>query len=79
MKCLQCGKEFEAVRSTAKFDSAKCRVEYSRVSVTVSVTEDVSVTSELDDNWGGRRRVFTPAWQRSGISSKKAALDALVV
>jgi len=27
-KCLYCGKEFEAVRSSAKYDSDTCRVKY---------------------------------------------------
>jgi len=30
MKCEQCGNEFEAQRSTARFCSAKCRVAYNR-------------------------------------------------
>lgn len=39
MKCLFCGKEFEAKRRSARFDSVTCRVAYSRVSVTDSVTQ----------------------------------------
>ena len=34
MKCKQCGKEFQAERSTAEYCSAACRVMYNRVSVT---------------------------------------------
>ena len=53
MKCLNCSKEFEAKRATAKYCSAKCRVEHGRLSVTdgLSVTP-VSVTklSVTDDN-----------------------------
>lgn len=30
VKCLKCDKEFEAQRSSAKFCSAKCRVEFNR-------------------------------------------------
>lgn len=30
LKCLECSKEFEAQRSSAKFCSTKCRVDYSR-------------------------------------------------
>ena len=33
LKCLECSKEFEAQRSSAKFCSTKCRVDYSRRSV----------------------------------------------
>jgi hypothetical protein len=46
-KCLECGNEFEAVRATAKYCSASCRVKANRVSVTdtsLSVTENLSVT-----------------------------------
>ena len=50
MKCLNCGKEFEPKRETAKYCSPNCRVTASRVSVTnnpkISVTEPkkISVT-----------------------------------
>lgn len=30
LKCLECSKEFEAQRSSAKFCSTKCRVDYNR-------------------------------------------------
>lgn len=33
LKCLECSKEFEAQRSSAKFCSTKCRVDYNRKSV----------------------------------------------
>jgi len=33
LKCLECSKEFEAQRSSAKFCSTKCRVDYNRRSV----------------------------------------------
>lgn len=32
LKCLECSKEFEAQRSSAKFCSTKCRVDYNRKS-----------------------------------------------
>ena len=53
MKCLKCGKEFEAERASKKFCSDTCRVTYSRkgLSVTeivpVSVTKPLSVTKEI--------------------------------
>jgi len=43
MKCLNCGKEFESKRSTAKYCSAACRVAASRLSVTKLSVTDVSV------------------------------------
>ena len=46
MKCIECGKEFEATRATAKYCSASCRVKHGRFSVTpdgLSVTENLSV------------------------------------
>ena len=46
--CEICGKEFEAVRDTARFCSGGCRVKAGRVSVTplevLSVTKGLSVT-----------------------------------
>jgi len=47
MKCLNCGKEFESKRSTAKYCSAACRVAVSRLSATneVSVTDSVTPVS----------------------------------
>ena len=53
MKCINCLKEFNSKRKTAKYCSDKCRIAYNRngVSVTDSVTEtplsvtEVSVTS----------------------------------
>lgn len=48
MKCLNCQKEFENKRKSAKFCSPRCRVYFNRKdSVTVSVAkEEVSVTKE---------------------------------
>lgn len=43
LKCLECSKEFEAQRSSAKFCSPKCRVDYNRK----SVDEGVSITKEF--------------------------------
>lgn len=37
LKCLECSKEFEAQRSSAKFCSTKCRVDYNRRSGEVGV------------------------------------------
>ncbi len=58
MKCEVCGKDFEAIRSTARYCSELCRQRGHRVSVTgvslsvttegLSVTEnDLSVTDEV--------------------------------
>ncbi len=54
MECRQCGKEFTAKRSTARYCSAKCRVLANRLSVTtggrsvtlteLSVTKSVTLT-----------------------------------
>lgn len=57
MKCLQCNQEYQAVRATSRYCSAKCRKYASRaVSVTindsvtpVSVTKPVSVTVSVTD------------------------------
>ena len=48
MKCLYCQKEFEAKRSTARFDTDVCRVAYSRVGVSVTKDVPVSVTKTED-------------------------------
>ena len=45
--CTNCGNEFEAKRETARYCSDKCRVAHSRVSVTDSVTKEVSVTPDV--------------------------------
>ena len=42
MKCIECGKDFDAVRSTAKFCSGGCRLAFHRGGL--SVTNEVSVT-----------------------------------
>ena len=42
--CLNCNNEFNAKRDTAKYCSGKCRIAHSRLSVTVSVTNGLSVT-----------------------------------
>jgi len=46
MKCLNCNKEFESVRSTAKYCSDKCRVTASR---NVSVTTDNGLSVSIND------------------------------
>uniref|UniRef100_A0A6H1ZYI0 Uncharacterized protein n=1 Tax=viral metagenome TaxID=1070528 RepID=A0A6H1ZYI0_9ZZZZ len=54
MICIQCKTEYEAIRATSKFCSAKCRVYYNRgvsvtdksLSVTDSVTKPVTVKEE---------------------------------
>ena len=40
MKCIQCGKEFEADRSTAKYCSVSCKLKYLRKSDTVRNVDD---------------------------------------
>ena len=51
MRCKQCNKVFEAKRATAKYCSAKCRVNANRgLSVTDSVTPELSVTDEQPIN-----------------------------
>ena len=45
--CTNCGNEFEAKRETARYCSDKCRIAHSRVSVTDSVTKEVSVTRDV--------------------------------
>jgi hypothetical protein len=59
MKCVVCGVEFNAVRTTAKYCTELCRQRGHRVSVTkdgVSVTEnlpdDLSVTDEVGKSAG---------------------------
>jgi len=48
MKCIQCNKEFESSRITARYCSSACRVKFGRVSVTNDIiTRDVSVTNPL--------------------------------
>lgn len=44
--CKNCGKNFEAKRKTAEYCSAKCRVEYSRVSVTTTSGPSVTLKCE---------------------------------
>ena len=47
MICIQCNKEFEAKRTTAKYCSVNCRIKASRVSVSDSVSESlVSVSND---------------------------------
>lgn len=72
MQCIQCSKEFNSERSTAKFCSDTCRsVAFRKVSVAENLSvAPVSVTEP----------VFTPNWQRLSrqypdkIKSKKDAL-----
>lgn len=45
--CNNCNNEFDAKRVTAEYCSDKCRVQASRVSVTESVKNRVSVTKEV--------------------------------
>ena len=45
--CTNCGNEFETNRKDKLFCSDKCRVAHSRVSVTDSVTNEVSVTPDV--------------------------------
>ena len=68
--CLQCGKEYEAKRSSSKFCSPKCRVYSHRVSVTpeevsvtntpLSVTEEVSVTTKQPEQKEKKIPLFCP-------------------
>lgn len=79
MKCLNCGKEFKG-RADAKFDSAKCRVAYSRVTDNNSVTDNPKVvTDNVTDNVTDKLpedKSFTPNWKRSGYASKREGLLA---
>ena len=62
MKCIQCNQEFKSKRKTAKFCSAKCRMAFSRVSVTkgeVSVTDSVLKDSVTRDSTS-TDRVLSP-------------------
>ncbi len=45
MKCIQCGIEFEAKRSTARYCSGACRLKHKRGEVSVS-SDEVSVTKD---------------------------------
>ena len=49
MQCLQCNKEFQAIRATAKFCSIKCKLAYHRSVSNLSVSPKVSV-SKLDND-----------------------------
>jgi hypothetical protein len=72
MKCLNCNKEFDSLRKSAKFCSDKCRVTYSRkVSVTPSVTNVVTTsgTKTLLPN-----QDWLPNWKRNGYRNAKDAL-----
>ena len=64
-KCDQCGKEFEGKRSTARYCSTRCRVTASRVSVTGSKRNRVSVTDipsrEMVSGVIGEALYFLPA------------------
>jgi len=53
MKCLNCGKEFEAVRSTAKYCSDKCKLDYNR-GLSVSINDVVSVSDTPIDTVSNR-------------------------
>lgn len=44
MKCINCNKEFEAKRETAKFCSSKCRLAFHRSKDSVSMNAKVSVS-----------------------------------
>ena len=61
MQCLQCKKEFQAIRETAKFCSAYCRVAYSRSvsssEVSVSKNVEVSVSSSINDTLKTKQEV----------------------
>ena len=47
-KCVQCGKEYEAKRSTSSYCSAKCKQEFyrNRITVTPVTVKSVSVTDD---------------------------------
>lgn len=47
--CRQCHKEFEAVRSTAKFCSASCRVAFSRGKIDKQTKQVERFTKKLDE------------------------------
>lgn len=86
---MNCNKEFEAQRSTAKFCSAVCRVLNNRVSVTteglsvtdrVSVTEDngqVSATDNVEEvvmKLSTQESAFIPNWKRLGLKTKEEGM-----
>ena len=87
--CLNCNKPFESKRKDAKFDSAKCRVSYSRVTdnVTDKFLEPISVTkktSDVTDNVTDNvtksvtDNSFIPNWKRKGYTSKDHAIAAML-
>ena len=72
MKCLNCQKEFISKRSTAKFDTVKCKLAYHRgLSVSDSVSKPLSVSEESDTvkKEVARDNSFTPNWKRKGYAS----------
>ena len=73
MKCIQCNKEFEAKRSTAKFDTAACKKAYQRgISGTKPLAGQVnSVPLTKEPEW-------IPAWKRNGFKSKEEALNFVI-
>jgi hypothetical protein len=91
MQCLQCGKEFTPLRSTAKFCSDNCRKQFSRKD---SVSEDsrtkttprvsgtpVSVSPEVQSATDDGNRPYRattkwiPNWKRNGYDN---ATDGLL-
>ena len=62
MKCLNCQKEFISKRSTAKFDTVKCKLAYHR-GLSVSEESDTVKKEVVRDN------SFTPNWKRKGYAS----------
>ena len=67
-----CNKPFDSTRKDAKFDSAKCRVQYSRVTDNVTDNIPMPVTDKL--NVTDKNTTFIPNWKRNGFKSKDHAL-----
>lgn len=76
MKCINCGKEFESQRSSAKFCSSKCRVSFSRKdSVTDSVTKVVTTPG---NNVVTEEPPFIPNWKRNKYHNYNDALKSAI-
>jgi len=67
MKCVNCDREFEAERSTARFCGGSCRKAYNRLSV--AKYDDLSVTLDLvkDLKLDMRKDLGVRAWTEDGI------------
>ena len=64
-KCLNCNKEFEAKRASAKYCSAKCRK--------LAFHKNALSVPELE-----KRGEWVPNWKRNGCKSRKEVDSALM-